>query len=304
MSIAERRPTENRRGDRRAAAHDDPMTRRVLSRRPGAAERDPVGSARSRARLEVTIGLAVPVALLMLWQVAAYAGWIDKRIYPAPDQIAATAVDLARSGLLWDAFSVTAYRVLVGWSLGVASGVAAGVAMGSSRWVRKAFEPTLDALYVVPKLALLPVFINLFGLGEGPKIALVVATVFFFVWISTMTAVMTVPGGYHDTSRVFGAGRWRTLRHVVGPAILPQVFVAMRVAAGVAALVIVAAEYIVGNTGLGYLIFNSRSLFLNDRMYVGIVVVALFGVAFAEVVRRVGRWVTPWAPEDQSTRDR
>lgn len=269
-----------------------------LVRSPGPAERNPVATGRQRTRRELALGIAIPVAILLLWQVAAYGDWIDRRIYPAPDRIVATGIDLAKSGALWDAFSLTAYRVLFGWFLGVVAGIGVGVVMGSSRWVRKALEPTLDALYVVPKLALLPVFINLFGLDEGPKIALVSVTVFFFVWISTMTAVMAVPVGYHDTGRVFGAGRWRMFRHVTGPAILPQVFVALRVAAGVAVLVIVAAEFIVGTTGLGYLIFNSRSLLLNDRMYVGIVVVALFGVVFAEIVRRIGNWVMPWAPGD------
>jgi sulfonate transport system permease protein len=171
--------------------------------------------------------------------------------------------------------------------------------MGSVRLLRRALEPTLDALYVVPKLALLPVLLNMFGLGEGPKVALVAVTVFFFVWIGTMTAVMAVPEGYRETGAAFGASRAQMFRHVLVPGALPQIVVSLRVAAGVAVLVIVAAEFIVGDSGLGYLIFNSRALFINDRMYVGIVVVALFGVAFSELIRALGRLVTPWAPQDR-----
>ena len=85
--------------------------------------------------------------------------------------------------------------------------------------VRAALEPLLDALYVVPKLALLPVFLNMFGLGEGPQIALVAATVFFFVWISTMAAVLAVPIGHRDAGQVFGASPWQMFRHVLLPAL-------------------------------------------------------------------------------------
>ena len=87
---------------------------------------------------------------------------------------------------------------------------------------------------------------------------------------------------------------------MVGPAVLPQLFVATRVASGVAILVAVASEFIIGSSGLGYLVFNAWSLFLNDQMYAGIVVIALFGVVFAEVIRLVGRLLTPWAPEDHA----
>lgn len=171
--------------------------------------------------------------------------------------------------------------------------------MGSLSLVRAALEPLLDALYVVPKLALLPVFLNMFGLGEGPQIALVAATVFFFVWISTMAAVLAVPVGHRDAGQVFGASPWQMFRHVLLPASLPAVLVGARIAAGVAVLVIVASEQIAAADGLGHLIFDSRALFQNDVMFVGIVCVAVLGVVFSEVVRTAGRLLTPWAPRDR-----
>jgi sulfonate transport system permease protein len=277
-----------------------PEVSRELVRRPGASERDPVRADRKRRWIELALGAGVPVLLLGLWQLAVNNAWLDTRTYPGPQQIFSSGVDLVEDGTLWDATWITGKRMILGWLIGVGLGLSIGLAMGTNRWVRKALEPTLDALYVVPKLALLPVFINMFGLGEGPKIALVAATVFFFVWVGTMAAAVSVPPGYFDTARVFGASRWRSFRDVLAPAMLPQIFVSLRVASGVALLVIVASEFIVGNTGLGYLIFNSRALFLNQRMYVGIVVVAVLGVAFAELIRQVARWATPWAPGDNS----
>jgi sulfonate transport system permease protein len=276
-----------------------PTAEGVLVRAPGRAERDPNGYLRRRRLVELACAIAVPVGLGLAWQLASSQGWIDARVYPSPVEIGQAGVDLVRDGRLLDDLGATARRVALGWAIGSAAGIILGLAMGSVRLLRRALEPTLDALYVVPKLALLPVLLNMFGLGEGPKVALVAVTVFFFVWIGTMTAVMAVPEGYRETGAAFGASRAQMFRHVLVPGALPQIVVALRVAAGVAVLVIVAAEFIVGDSGLGYLIFNSRALFINDRMYVGIVVVALFGVAFSELIRALGRLVTPWAPQDR-----
>jgi ABC-type nitrate/sulfonate/bicarbonate transport system permease component len=182
----------------------------------------------------------------------------------------------------------------------VLSGGVVGFLLGSSRLARAAFEPTLNALYTVPKLALLPLLLLIFGIGEEPKIILIAMTVFFFMWISTMEAVATLSEGYGEAARSFRAGWWTRFRHVTFPAVLPQIFVAMRVSAGVAVLVLVGAEFVQGGNGIGYLIWNSWSLFLADRMYVGITVVALMGVVFSAVIAAVGRAVMPWNSQSRA----
>ncbi|MFH8561008.1 ABC transporter permease [Streptomyces sp. NPDC017988] len=271
----------------------------VLVRRPGPHELRPVRTHRRRRALELALAAGVPLALVLLWQLAAVSGWIDDRVYPAPQTIIEDGWRRAADGDLWPDVWATLKRVLAGYAVGTVAGYALGLLMGSLSLVRAALEPTLDALYVVPKLALLPVFLNMFGLGEGPQIALVAATVFFFVWISTMAAVLAVPSGHRDAGRVFGASPWQMFRHVLLPASLPAVLVGARIAAGVAVLVIVASEQIAAADGLGHLIFDSRALFQNDVMFVGIVCVAVLGVVFSELVRVVGRLLTPWAPRDR-----
>jgi sulfonate transport system permease protein len=271
----------------------------VLVRRPGARELRPVAAHRRRRSLELSLAVAVPLLLVLLWQLAASRSWIDDRVYPAPSTILADGWDRASAGQLWPDVWATLRRVLAGYAVGTATGYVLGLLMGSLSLVRAALEPLLDALYVVPKLALLPVFLNMFGLGEGPQVALVAATVFFFVWISTMSAVIAVPAGHRDAGRVFGASPWQMFRHVLLPASLPSVLVGARIAAGVAVLVIVASEQIAASDGLGHLIFDSRALFQNDVMFVGIVCVAVLGVLFSELVRLAGRLLTPWAPRDR-----
>ncbi|MFF7250945.1 ABC transporter permease [Embleya sp. NPDC008237] len=274
---------------------------RVLVREPGAAERDP-GRARTRRRLvEIGLAVAVPVLLLLWWQLAANQGWVDDRLYPAPSTIVADGWTDAADGKLWPDVWATLARVLPGYAIGAFGGFVVGLLMGTNALIRAALEPTLDALYVVPKLALLPIFMTMFGLGEAPHIALVAVTVFFFVWIATMAAVIAVPDGYREAGAVFGAGPWQMFRHVLLPASLPQVMVGLRISAGVAVLVIIASEGIASpdNKGLGYVIFNSRQLFDNRAMFVGIIVVAIVGVLFSELIRYVGRVCTPWAPRDR-----
>ncbi len=274
----------------------DSGTRTLERRAPRAPERV-AAHARRRKYFELALGILVPVLLLLLWQLAAVLGWIDARLYPAPTTIARSAWEMFTSddATLPSDVVDTLRRVLVGVLAGGAAGVVAGIVLGSSRVVRAALEPLLSALYVVPKLALLPVFMTLFGLGEPPLLVIVSWTVFFYVWIYTMEAIVAIPEGYHEAARSLNAGRVRTLFHVTVPAVLPQLFVALRVGVNVSVIMIVAAEFLVGTSGLGYLIFDSRRLFANEQMFVGIVVVSLMGVTLAGIVTWAGRRLTPWA---------
>lgn len=198
-----------------------------LIRRPGPRETRPESAHRRRRALELSLAVAVPVVLVLLWQLAATQEWIDERVYPAPSAILSDGWERAVEGELWPDVWATLKRVLAGYAIGTVSGYLLGLLMGALPLVRAALEPMMDALYVVPKLALLPIFLNMFGLGEGPQIALVAATVFFFVWISTMAAVLAVPEGHRDAGAVFGS---RPLADV--PARAPAGLAAVRAGRG------------------------------------------------------------------------
>ena len=202
------------------------------------------------------------------------------------------------SGELQHHLAATASRMALGLLLGVASGVIVAFAMGMSRLLRAALDSTLSALYVVPKLALLPLLLLIFGVGDTPTILLVAIAAFFLVWITTMHAVMSVPEGWREAARSFGATRRQLVRHVLLPASLPQILTGLRLATGMAVLTTVAIEFVQGSEGLGRLIWLSWSLFLPRRMYVGIVVVALLGVAANLLVRLLARLLSPWDRRD------
>ena len=261
------------------------------------------GSARRSRRLaETGLGIAVPVALLGLWQLAAVTGWIDSRLYPPPTRILASAGELVADGTLWAETRVSAMRILWGFAIGSATGIVTGLLMGTMNWLRAAFEPLLDSLYTVPKLAVLPIFITMFGIGDAPKIAVIAVTVFFFVWIATMAATLSVAAGYREAAYTFQATRLQMFRHVIMPAATPEIFVGLRIAAGVSVLLLVAAESVVGNDGLGYIIFNSRAVFLNEQMFVGIITVSLLGVLFSAIIKWAGRALTSWSSAGSTRR--
>lgn len=270
-----------------------------LIREPGGAERDPTTHARRWRTAEIVLGIGFPIALLCLWELASRNEWISSFDFPAPTtilgEIGATFQDNVK-GNWWVDVRASLERMIAGYLIGVVLATAAGVIMGMTRSLRALLEPTLNALYTVPKLALIGVFLIIFGIDNTPIIALIAVTVFFFVWIQTMSAVMSVPDQYREAAASFGATRWRMFRDVILPASMPQILVGYRVAAGVAVLSLIAVELVFspGNAGIGYRINNARQVLDNKQAYVGLVVAAVLGVLFTFVIKLVGRIVTPW----------
>lgn len=266
----------------------------MVVHQPRAEELDPARFRRRRRRIERVLAWSTPVVLVLLWQWASESGMIDKRFFPPPTRIWDSAVELWRDGTLRDDATASLRRVTLGFVIGCGVGIVCGIPLGLSRLARAAMEPTMYALWTVPKLALLPLLLLIFGLNEKPIIVLIAINCFFLLLIPTMAAVRAVPHGYREAAVSFRTGRWDLLRHVILPAAMPQIFVALRLAAGASILVMVGAEFVQGNNGLGHLIWNSWSLFLADRMYVGIVIVAVGGALFTLLIAAVGRRLTPW----------
>lgn len=286
--------------DQQRPASDVVRTNRTVLRRVPVARQRRSGQHRALRRIvDNAIGWLVPLLVLSGWQLASSMDWIDARFFPAPTTIFESSQSLIDAGILQEHLRYSIVRLFFGFTLGAAAGLGVGFLLGQSRVLRALFEPILNALYTVPKLALLPLLLLIFGLDERPKISLIAISVFFIVWMTTQAAIQHVDEGYREAARSFGASRRQLLRHVTLPAALPNIFVGLRVAMGIGVLVLVAAEFVQGNTGLGYLIWNSWSLFVARNMYVGIIVVALLGVISMSVIGVVGRLLTPWRRGDR-----
>jgi ABC-type nitrate/sulfonate/bicarbonate transport system permease component len=264
--------------------------------------RSPVSTpeqARRRRRrnrtIELVLGIGAPIVMLLAWQICSDTKLVNPQFFPPPTRVWRAGIALSNDGSLWTNLWISLQRVLVGSAMGVGAGIVAGVALGTSRWCRVALEPLLSALYTVPKLAIFPLLLLIFGLNDTALDISIAITVFFFMWISTMTAFLAVSPGYREVADTFNAGRWQMFRHVLLPAALPQMFIGLRLSLGVAVLMMVGVEFSQSNSGIGHLIWYSWSLFRPSDMYVGIIATAVMGLVLSSVVKWVSLAILPWA---------
>lgn len=263
------------------------------TRTEAAARAERAHERRLRTR-DLVLAVATPVALLALWEIAARAGWIDIRVFSAPSAVAAQAAAMASDGSLASHTLATLGRLVVGGVIGALLGVAVGLLMGSSRALNAALGPTFSALYALPKVAILPILLFIFGLTETPRILSVVISVFFIMQINTVAGVHAIDAKLLEAARAYGARGLDRFRFVILPGALPYIFAGFRVAIGTGVIVITAVEMLASNTGLGYLIWNSWTLFMPARMYVGLVMVSLLGAGLTALFALLERHAIPW----------
>lgn len=261
---------------------------------PGPAETNPRGYALRRRILERTLAAVVPIVLIGAWQIAAMRGMLESNYFPAPSTIGSAWLDLIDRGFYQESVLASLQRIISGYLIGTLSAVLLGLIIGSMKMLRAALEPTIAALYTVPKLAILPLLLLIFGLGETSKVLLVALTCFFVVLINTIDAVSGVSSRYLDVGRSCGASRLAILWHITLPAALPQTLTGMRIASGLAVIVIVGAEFVAADAGLGFMVWNSWNLGIPEYMYVGVVSISLIGVLASLALRGAERVLTPW----------
>jgi len=250
---------------------------------------------RRRRRLDLGLSVATPVALLALWQAAADLHWVDPRVFTPPSDIALAAGRLISSGTLLSDLAATLARLSVGFSIGAAGGIVVGILLGLARPLRAALSPLFTALYAIPQIALLPLLLVIFGVGETAKVLTVVAVTFFVLEINALSAVRHFDPRLLEAGRAYGATGAKMFRHVLLPGSLPAIFTGLRVAIALGLVVVTATEFVASNNGLGFLVWNSWQLFEPDQMYVGMATIALLGVALTGVIVALERLAVPWA---------
>jgi NitT/TauT family transport system permease protein len=235
-----------------------------------------------------------PIVLLALWETLARLGVVDVRFFPAPSSIARTGAHLVANGVLLTDLKFTIVRMFVGLLLGGIPGIIIGAAMGLSRSVRAVVKPIVAALFPIPQIAVLPLILLIFGLGESSKYVSISIGVFFLMTINTFSAVRQIEDIYMDVGRNFGASRWQFFYKIVVPGAMPGILTGLQLALTVALLIAIATEFLAATTGIGYLIWNSWTIFNVDAMYVGLICCALLGIAFQIAVDVIRRLLIPW----------
>lgn len=247
---------------------------------------------RKKARHLLTI--ASPLFILALWEVLSRTASIDPRLFPPPTEIIKTLVEMAGSGELFSDIGVSLLRVFGGFLLGAVAGIVIGLLMGMYLPVRYFFNPLIMALMPIPTIALLPIFIFMFGIGEWSKIITIAGSVFFPVAINTMAGVVNIDRIYVDVAKNYGAKPKDFFFKIALPGSLPVMLEGIQMGQAIALLTIVAAEMMGAQSGIGYLIWTNYKAFLLSEMYVGLVLISFFGYFFSLLVRWLKVKLIPW----------
>lgn len=229
--------------------------------------------------------------ILALWQVAAWA--LSTEALPGPAAVTVSFFTQLK-GALTSHFLVSTYRVLVSLFLALVTAVPLGIAMGRIKGADKVMSPFVYLLYPIPKIALLPLILLLFGIGDGSKIFLISFILFFQILVTTRDAAREIPREHVLSMRSLGADRRQKAIHLVLPAILPKVLTSLRIGIGTSIAVLFFVESFATNRGLGFFILDAWSRLDYESMYAGIVAMGLLGVILYEGVELMDRMMCGW----------
>jgi NitT/TauT family transport system permease protein len=248
-------------------------------------------SLRDRDRI---LSIASPIGLLLVWEIAAQTHLIDVRFFPPPSSILALLWKMLIEGtLLTDTFA-SLQRLFWGTLFGGIPALVLGIAMGLSRTTRAIVDPLIAATYPIPKSAILPLVLLIFGLGESSKIFMVAVGVFFPLAINATTGVREINKIYLDVGRNYKADRWNTFWTIALPGALPTIVTGFKLGVGIGLILIAIAEMNGAKNGLGFMIWSAWEIFAVEQMYVGLFMFGLIGITLTVALNELERVIIPW----------
>jgi len=257
-------------------------------------------------------GLLVPLLAIALWQWVAASGMVDRQVLPAPLDVWRRWVDYllplvpyadyADGGWLRWALSgelpldvlASLYRVVVGFAIGAGLALPLGLAMGASSSVHAWLNPLVQVLRPIPPIAYIPLAMLWFGLGDPPAVFLIAIGAFFPVLMNTVAGVRQVDGIYLRAANNLGAGRLTMFARVILPAAVPYILSGVRIGIGTAFIVVIVAEMIAVNSGLGFRISEAREYFWSDKVIAGMISIGILGLAIDIGVNRLNNYLLRW----------
>lgn len=241
--------------------------------------------------------ISSPILLALIlgaWQFAVSVGGVSPFILPPPADVADSLVTMFSGDTIWGHIKVTLIEVVVGFGIAVVIGTGLGVILGRMEWLERALQPAMVAFQVLPKIALVPMFVILFGYGITSKIVVTVILAFFPIMLNVLLGVRSVDRGHRDVMRGLGASRWQTFRDLELPSTLPYVFAGAEVGIVFAVIGAIVGEYLGANEGLGHLAFTSLNALDAPGLYASIVLLSVLGVVLFFAVTLTKRFVIPW----------
>ena len=234
------------------------------------------------------------LCLLAIWELICQSGIVSSLFLPAPTAIISALLQMIADGEIGVSLAASLYRILAGFFIGSLVGLAVGLVTGTSALMDKIGTPIVNAIYPIPKIALLPLFILWLGIGELSKVTIIALGVFFPVAMNTYSGVKNVDTLLLKVAASFNASWWMTMKSVVLPNALPMIFAGLRLAAGTSLLLLVAAEMIAAQVGIGALILHYGDLMITDRLMAGVIVLSLLGLVFNLILQFLERKAIPW----------
>lgn len=238
----------------------------------------------------------VPVLILLVWQGLDSLNLINSRLMPSPVMVAEAFWQLLVTGQLLGNLWVSLIRVSIGLGIGVVLGVVFGLFAGLSRLGEDTIDSTLQMVRTLPHLALIPLFILWFGIGETPKIALIALGSVFPIYLNLFAGIRAVDRKVLEVASTLNLTRSEIIWNVVLPGALPSFLVGLRYAVGIAWLTLVVAEQVNANSGIGYLVMNARDFLETDVIFVGLIIYAILGLTTDQMVRAIERRALAWRP--------
>jgi NitT/TauT family transport system permease protein len=263
--------------------------------RPAEALRQHWGSSKAAQRL---VAVLAPLALLGIWEALVRASLLDARFFPAPSSIVDSFKHLAFQVPWADSLCyhvlVSLSRAAMGFVLGAIPAIVLGALMGLMPILRAAIQPMVGAIYPIPKVAILPLVMLIFGIGEESKWAIIAVGVFFQVLIAAAAGVANIDRIYLDVGANFKASRTATFFTIALPGALPMIFAGLRLGWGAALLLLVTAEMVSSQSGIGFVIWRAWQLLSVEDMYVGLVVIAFIGITSFWLLDAAEARLLPW----------
>jgi sulfonate transport system permease protein len=255
---------------------------------------------RAPRKVERLLPWLLPVLIIAGWQLASMTGWLSSRILPEPWAVVKAFAALAASGEMAQHVATSTGRALSGFALGGGLALLLGLLTGSLRWAETLLDSTLQMIRNVPPLALIPLVILWFGIDEAAKLFLVSLGVFFPIYLNTFHGIRGVDTGLIEMARSYGLSGWALYREVILPGALPQILVGVRFSLGFMWVILIVAETISAQAGIGYMTMNAREFLQTDVVLVGILLYALLGKLADLGAKGLERWWLRWHPGYQA----
>jgi sulfonate transport system permease protein len=236
----------------------------------------------------------LPVALISLWQLSSSTGILESRILPAPLAVLSAFWHLLLSGELWHHVKISAGRALLGLLIGGGLGLLLGLLNGSSRFFSNLLDTTLQMVRNIPALALIPLVILWFGIDETAKLFLVAVGVFFPIYINTYHGIRSVDLQLIEMGKSYGLSRWQLYQNIILPGAMPSILVGLRFSLGLVWVLLIVAETISAQSGIGYMTMNAREFLQTDVVLVGILLYALLGKLADSFAKALEGYLLRW----------